>query len=74
MTLVQNPEDGIMWSKALAMRGTTRAFGPAEWNALLGHCQAVCDIPAVHFCDELIETYPDAKVILTTRNVDEWHR
>ncbi len=36
-----------------------------------GH-QAVTDIPCVLFTDELLEAYPDAKVILTCRDVDSW--
>lgn len=35
--------------------------------------QAVCDWPACAFAKELIEAYPNAKVILTTRDVDSWH-
>ena len=35
--------------------------------------QAVCDWPACAFAKELIEAYPNAKVILTTREVDSWH-
>ena len=26
----------------------------------------------MHFVDELIEYFPDAKVILTTRDIDSW--
>ncbi|KAF2176317.1 hypothetical protein K469DRAFT_760440 [Zopfia rhizophila CBS 207.26] len=37
------------------------------------HCQVVCDWPAVAFAKELIEAYPEAKVILATRDVDSWH-
>lgn len=73
-TLVQNPEDAHLWMKALRSRGSNEAFGKAEWDALLGHCQAVCDVPVVHFCEELVGSYPEAKVILTTRDFDEWHR
>lgn len=36
--------------------------------------KAVCDWPAMCFSRELIQAYPDAKVILTTRDVDVWHR
>ncbi|KAJ5676850.1 uncharacterized protein N7477_002483 [Penicillium maclennaniae] len=48
-------------------------FGRKEWDQLLGDCQAVCDWPACAFAKELIEAYPNAKVILTTRDVDPWH-
>ena len=75
-TLIQNPEDGVMWLQALKAkyRGEGPPFSRQQWDALLGHCQAVCDVPAIHFADELMDTYPDAKVILTTRDVDAWHR
>ena len=31
-------------------------------------------MPAAYFAEELIEYYPDAKVILTMRDPDEWAR
>ena len=36
--------------------------------------QAVSDWPACAFAKELIEAYPEAKVILTNRDVDSWHK
>ena len=39
----------------------------------MGSCiQALTDIPAAVFVDELAQTYPDAKVILTIRDPDKW--
>jgi hypothetical protein len=35
--------------------------------------QAVTDMPAYCFSSELIEAYPEAKVILTLRDIDEWY-
>ena len=35
--------------------------------------QAVCDIPCAFFAKELIEAFPEAKVILTTRSTEAWH-
>ena len=34
--------------------------------------QAVTDIPCVLFTDELLKAYPEAKVVLTERDVDGW--
>ncbi|GKZ24930.1 hypothetical protein AbraIFM66951_011785 [Aspergillus brasiliensis] len=46
-----------------------------EFDALLGHCDAVVDTAAAMFSVELIQAYPEAKVILNTRqDVDAWHR
>ena len=36
--------------------------------------KAVTDFPAALFAPELIATYPEAKVILTERDIDKWHR
>ncbi|KAF7717513.1 P-loop containing nucleoside triphosphate hydrolase [Penicillium ucsense] len=71
---VENPPDCLMWHDALnAKYKGIGEFGRKEWDQLLGDCQAVCDWPACAFAKELIEAYPNAKVILTTRDVDPWH-
>ena len=36
--------------------------------------QSVCDLPAVAFGPELMAAYPSAKIILTNRDVDTWHK
>jgi len=43
-----------------------------EFDKLLGHCAAVTDTPAAMFYEELIEAYPDAKVVLVERDVEAW--
>lgn len=72
---VENPPDCLCWMDAFAAKYEGKGkFGREEWDALLGHCQAVCDWPAVAFAKELIEAYPEAKIIITTRDVDSWHK
>lgn len=39
----------------------------AEFDELLGHCVAVTDAAASCFAAQMIEAYPDAKVILNVR-------
>lgn len=34
--------------------------------------QATADVPGIFFVDALMEAYPDAKVILTKRDVEKW--
>lgn len=71
---VENPPDCLMWQDAFAAKFDGEGeFGRDQWDQLLGHCQAVCDWPAVAFAKELIEAYPEAKVLITTRDVDSWH-
>lgn len=63
-----------MWSDALAAKyDGVGTFGREQWDQLFGHCQAICDWPCVAFAKELIEAYPEAKVLVTTREVNSWH-
>lgn len=71
---MENPKDNKMWLEAIDAKSRgEKGFGREEWDQLLGHCQAVTDFPAVLFAPELIAAYPEAKVILTNRDVDEWY-
>ncbi|KAM3506239.1 hypothetical protein MY11210_007635 [Beauveria gryllotalpidicola] len=72
---IENPSDALMWMDALTAKydGKGPKFTRAEWDQLLGHCQAVCDWPSIAFAKELIEAYPEAKVVLTNRDVHSWH-
>jgi hypothetical protein len=72
--LTINPRDCELWWKALQAKyeGKGKPFGPKEFDQLLGHCQAVSDVPAICFAEELIAAYPNAKVILTVRDANEW--
>ena len=71
---IENPPDALMWRDAFAAKyDKGPPFTRENWDRLLGHCQAVCDWPSVAFAKELIEAYPEAKVILTTREVESWH-
>jgi hypothetical protein len=44
-----------------------------DWNRAYGNFDAVLDWPSAAFYKELLETYPDAKVIHTTRDPESWH-
>ncbi|UNI19314.1 hypothetical protein JDV02_005505 [Purpureocillium takamizusanense] len=72
---IENPPDALMWMDALCAKydGQGVRFTRADWDQLLGGAQAVCDWPAIAFARELIEAYPEAKVVLTNRDVDSWH-
>ncbi|KAI1098940.1 P-loop containing nucleoside triphosphate hydrolase protein [Jackrogersella minutella] len=72
---IENPPDALLWMDALRAKydGVGAPFTRADWDKLLGNSQAVCDWPACAFAKELIEAYPEAKVVLTGRDVDSWH-
>ncbi|KAL8855669.1 MAG: hypothetical protein Q9178_007680 [Gyalolechia marmorata] len=72
----QNPgSECIMWKEALEAKyqNKGRKFTKEDWDQLLGHCQAVVDVPAAAFIPELHEAYPDAKVVIVQRDPDQWY-
>jgi Sulfotransferase domain len=73
--VTENPPDAKLWVQALEWKLEGKGTWTTEdWDALLGHCMAVSGHPCLTFTDELLEIYPDAKIILTVRdNVDVWH-
>lgn len=65
-----------MWNDAFDAKydpiGTQKKpFTREDWDQLLGHCMATTDTPTVIFYRELLEAYPEAKVILTVRDTPE---
>jgi hypothetical protein len=45
----------------------------ASLDKALDGCRSTVDWPGVYFWKELIDTYPDAKVILTVRDPEKWY-
>jgi hypothetical protein len=74
-TLIDNTvRDAPQWVRAIEGKYAGKgAFEKKDWDNLLGHCQAVCDIPAAFFGAELAETYPEAKVIILNRDPEKWY-
>ncbi|KAJ7694401.1 P-loop containing nucleoside triphosphate hydrolase protein [Mycena rosella] len=69
-----DPAEVDAWTAAIDAKfcGKGRMFGREEWDGLLGEFQAVADVPAILFAKELVHAYPDALIILTTRDPDRW--
>lgn len=64
--LAAHPEHASVWSAA-------RRGEPVDWDALFAGYQAAVDWPPCAFYRELMDRYPDAKVILTVRDADKWY-
>jgi len=62
----QHPEHVAMW--AAAQRGER-----VDWDALYAGYRATVDWPSCNFWREHAAHYPNAKVILTTRDPDKWY-
>lgn len=50
------------------------ADGKPDWDAIFGDAQSSCDFPSSRYYRELLEYYPDAKVVLSVRSADGWAR
>lgn len=68
--------DADIWLEAvnLKMSNNTAKLDRKFWDGLLGHVSAVADKPCLDFAEELITSYPEAKVILWERDEDAWFR
>ena len=64
--LPSNPEHISCWEAAA--RGD-----PVDWLSLFSGYQAIVDFPGCYFYRQLLDQYPHAKVILTTRDPEEWY-
>lgn len=62
--VLKNPEFIKGWISA--------AEGRADWDTIFRGYSATVDNPGCNYWKELAAYYPDAKVILTTRDADKW--
>jgi hypothetical protein len=46
--------------------------GNPDWEAVFGDAQSTCDWPSARYYKELIEVYPETKVVLTVREPAGW--
>ncbi|KAF2183947.1 hypothetical protein K469DRAFT_634634, partial [Zopfia rhizophila CBS 207.26] len=61
-----------LWMECAESKAAGLPFGRNEFDKLMGRYDALVDGPAVYFTDELLKAYPDAKIIITYRDPDEW--
>jgi hypothetical protein len=50
------------------------AEGKPDWEAIFGDSQSSCDFPSSRYYRELLDYYPDAKVVLSVRSAEGWVR
>ena len=65
--LLQHPEHVPIWEQALD-------DGAPDWNLLFSGYRAAVDWIAATFYDQLATAYPQAIVLLSTRDPEEWWR
>jgi hypothetical protein len=70
----EGPEIKFYGSSKLSPPGAGSPFGRAEFDNLTGHFEVISDVPAIIFAKELVDAYPDAKVIIVERDVEAWYK
>ena len=65
--LFTHPEQAPVWHAAA--KGE-----PTDWREFLKDYRASVDWPSCYFWRELVEAFPDAKVLLTERDADAWYK
>jgi hypothetical protein len=48
--------------------------GNPDWEAIFGHADSTCDFPGSRYYRELLDVYPEAKVVLSVRSPEGWVR
>jgi hypothetical protein len=65
--LLNHPEQIVYFEKA--ERGE-----PVEWDELFKGYRSACDFPIIQYYKQILEKYPDAKVVHTTRDPEAWYK
>ena len=70
--MVELPKQGHgpFWKEAARKRARGE---PVDWDAVFGDYRATVDFPGADFYAELVEAYPEAKVVLTVRDPHKWY-
>jgi hypothetical protein len=63
--VAKNPGHTENWKRALDGK-------PVDWSLLFRSYQSAVEWPAVSFLPEIIQQFPDSKVVLTLREPDSW--
>lgn len=72
---ITDPSETLVWVRLHLARRQGDKPSTADFDQILGDCAAVTDTPSYCFAHELIDAYPDAKVILNYReDVQAWHK
>lgn len=75
-TPLSNINDCSKWIRAFGAKYHNRgpSFTRDHWDDLLGEYRGVTTSPAICFTEELIETYPEAKIVLVDRDLESWYK
>ena len=64
-----------LWTAAFEAKyhNNGKPFTREDWDQLLGNYGAVTDSPCICFAEELINGYPEIKIVLVEGDVEAWY-
>ena len=73
---LKHPNQVLQWVPLLEQKiDGKRNFTASDFDAVIGHCEAVSDLPCSALYAELIDAYPKARIIVNYRkNVNDWYQ
>ncbi len=66
LDVIQNPDHIPIWNDAADGK-------PVDWDKLFKGYAAATDLPPAHFWKELMDYYPEARIVLTIRDSESWY-
>ena len=66
--IFERPDHHKLWKQAL-----DKTITKEGWKTILGDYVAGVDYPVAHFYKEILEVYPDVKVLLNVRDPVRWY-
>ncbi|KAJ7627485.1 P-loop containing nucleoside triphosphate hydrolase protein [Roridomyces roridus] len=74
--VMADPREVDVWRAAIHAKyeGKGKLIERETWDDMFGDLQVVADVPGILFAEDLIQAYPDAQIIITTRDPDRWWR
>ncbi|PGH16543.1 hypothetical protein AJ79_01649 [Helicocarpus griseus UAMH5409] len=69
------PGDQIEWDRAIDAKfyGKGKPYEREDFDRILGEFAVISDVPAIAFSEELVRMFPEAKVVLVSRDINKWH-
>lgn len=64
----------VLANLPLAQQWEAALDGDADWDAIFGEHEATVDWPGSFFYRELVDAYPEAKVVLSVRDPEAWEK
>ncbi|KAI1180573.1 hypothetical protein F4777DRAFT_528500 [Nemania sp. FL0916] len=71
---IADARDCVNWVDLWSKKTSNQPIKRSDFDRVIGHSEAVTDMPCCIFAEDLIKAYPEAKIIINYRDIEAWHR